>query len=495
MKLFSTTLLASTLMMVTTPLQAQDKSDPKTAETRLSAGQIERDINLAEDAFSRVHPGYDRFIAKSELDAAWEAIRQKGAAGLSLGELYLDVSETLAKIRCDHTKAELPRDLKKSRKIASLYLPFEWTMIGDRAVVTKSGTAETVSAGDEILSIDGRSIKELQSMLHKYIPVDGFNDHTKNVMMTESFEHMGGAVDHFGGLLFNPDATAKLLIKTQQGDTKTVSVQRVGHMARRQSLPSSSARDFADAITFKTLENNAAYLKIDTFVNYRNPVDPAEKLDPIFKQLKKEGQTSLILDLRKNGGGSTDVTLQFFSYFTPEKRAIRKAAVMKTRDHTGLEPYINTWEKRAVNPPRFGFKKTEFGQYSLRAMFSDDLKKVKPSPYRFEGDLIILTSRGNSSGSTNFMANVKAARTVTLVGEKTGGNPEGPTAGTLFFLTLPESGITMRLPVIRFHNNVDDVKIGHGLSPDIPAPTEIEDVQSGRDVAYDAALKLIAGSK
>jgi C-terminal processing protease CtpA/Prc len=491
MKPLYTALFTMGLMVSTSPVMAQDKTAPITADTLLSAEQIQRDINLAEEAFTRVHPGYDRFIDKRELDAAWEAIRQRGDEGLTLGQLYLDVSETLAKIRCDHTKAELPKALQTARKTQAVYLPFAWDMVGERAIVTAAGSADNIMDGDEVLSIDGRDIKTLQAALHKYIPVDGFNDHTKNTVMTDSLEHMGGAVDHFGAFIFTPPATAKVKIKKLNGEVQTVSVNRVGHTARRKSLPNTSARNFSNAVTFKTLGTQAGYLKIDTFVNYRNPIDPAEKLDPIFKQLKEEGRDTLILDLRQNGGGSTDVSLQLFSYFTPEKRSIRKAAVMKTRNHKGLEPYINTWEKRVINPSRFGFKATEYGQYSVRPMFMDDLKKTKPSKYKFDGELIILTSRNNSSGSTNFMTNVKAARPVTLVGEKTGGNPEGPTAGTLFFFKLPESGITLRLPIIRFYNNTDDIKVGHGLTPDISAVTTIEDIQAGRDVAYEKAISLI----
>ena len=80
-------------------------------------------------------------------------------------------------------------------------------------------------------------------------------------------------------------------------------------------------------------------------------------------------------------------------------------------------------------------------------MFADRLKPVKPAKYGFDGELVILTSRNNSSGSTSFAVTVRAARPVTFIGERAGGNPMGPTAGTLFTLNLPESDIMQRLPI------------------------------------------------
>ncbi len=170
---------------------------------------------------------------------------------------------------------------------------------------------------------------------------------------------------------------------------------------------------------------------------------------------------------------------------------MKRAAIFKTLDHDAYTDYITTWEKRAINPNSLEFKKTESGEYSLRSIFSDDIKTIKPAKFGFHGELIMLTSQSNSSGATNFMASVQAARPVTLIGEKTDGNPLGPTAGTIFFLKLPESGIRLRLPVIRFENNVGDLPKGEGLTPNILAPTTVTSVRAGKDPAMDAALKII----
>jgi C-terminal processing protease CtpA/Prc len=116
---------------------------------------------------------------------------------------------------------------------------------------------------------------------------------------------------------------------------------------------------------------------------------------------------------------------------------------------------------------------------------------VKPAPYAFEGELILLTSTNNGSGSANLIALLDGIGRATLVGEKTGGSAEGVTAGVLFTLTLPESGVRARVPFFRYRNNVPSFEPGLGVSPDILAPLTVDALLDGRDPAFDAALDLI----
>lgn len=459
----------------------------------LTPEQIVADINLARSAFSNIHPGYDRFTDVAEIEAGWDGILSKAESqdGLDVGPLYLAISETLARIRCDHTKAELPQTLKNARKTDDVYLPLRWRIVEGLAIIEAAPEGTGLARGDEILSIDGRTIAELRAILHPYIPVDGYNDHTKDTLMTASLEHMGGAIDHFGALLFEVPRTASLKVRSEGGDARNVILDRVTYEYWKAIAITDSARNFKDAVSLERVGERGAVLRVDTFVNYRDPVDPDKVYRPVFQALKSEGRDKLILDLRRNGGGSTDASQGLFAYFIDKKRRMKTAEIFKTLDHSAYTDYISTWDKRAINPNRMGFSKTQSGEYALRGMFSENTDKIKPAKPGFDGELIILTSRSNSSGATNLIAALQAARPVTLVGEMTGGNPLGPTAGTIFFFKLPESGITLRLPVIRQVNNVGDLPKGLGLVPDVEAPDTVASFRAGRDPAKEAALALI----
>ena len=73
---------------------------------------------------------------------------------------------------------------------------------------------------------------------------------------------------------------------------------------------------------------------------------------------------------------------------------------------------------------------------------------------------------------------------------RTGGSAEGTTAGILFTLNLPESGIRTRLPLIRDYNNVPEFEPGMGVNPDIPVAMTVDAWRAGSDPALETAIEL-----
>ena len=477
--------------------ETASQSNPKylqySASTLLSAAQVEKDILIAKEAYERIHPGYTRYTNEAKLTAAWEAVVKKVRQrnGITVGEFYLEVQKVLTLIRCDHTKAELPSALAKDRNITPVYLPLRWTLIEDRAIVTLPGSTG-LERGDEILSIDGRPISEMILEVAPFIPVDGYADWAKRSGISESFEFRGGAIDHFGALLWDIKPKATLKVADKSGGSREVVTDRVTFKewtALNDDAPDKIASNFKDGVKFSRIGDKAGYLRVDTFVNYRDPIKPAKLYDPVFNAMREEGRDTLILDLRNNGGGSFDAQSALTAYLFNKPVKANSDARVKTLNHKGLEQYLWTWDSRAINPNRLGFRKNNDGSYSMRPFVEEALKPIKPNKRAFTGRVIALTSDSNSSASTSQLTLLKATGRATLVGARTGGSPDGPSGGLQFTVTLPESGIKTRLPMIRYFN---DLKLdgGFGLSPDIEAKMTVNDYRLGRDPAFEAAKKM-----
>ncbi|MEO0974976.1 MAG: S41 family peptidase, partial [Pseudomonadota bacterium] len=231
-------------------------------------------------------------------------------------------------------------------------------------------------------------------------------------------------------------------------------------------------------------------LRVDTFVNYRTPIDPHSLYGPIFQALADEQRDTLILDLRRNGGGSNDAAQGLLAYLINSPQRMHTDMRVSTLDFQDLRPYLSTWDKRALNPNRLGFRKHPDGTYSLRAFVSDDLQRVRPKRPYFGGQLLVLIGADNSSGSTNLAAVLAEQARTRLIGEATGGSYQGPTAGLLFTLTLPNSGIRSRLPFFRYYNNVSSAGDGRGLAPEVLVPRTFDAERQRRDAALAAALAL-----
>ncbi|MEM7780803.1 MAG: S41 family peptidase [Pseudomonadota bacterium] len=479
--------LAAVAASVAAPLAAQD--DP--AKRWLSPDQVASDMALAEEAYSRIHPGYTRYASVEEMRNAWASIVMQAETdgGMAVGDLYLAVQLALTNIRCDHTKAELPRALRDARIGQPLYLPFRWELIEGRGIIANPGQGTGLVRGDEILAIDGRELSLIAERIAGFIPVDGNTLWARTGQIAQSREFMGGGVDHFGMLLWGAPAQAELTIRSANGEERAVTVDRIA-FADWSAMGEMSRVNFTDAVRFERLGKDTGYLSVDTFVNYRRPIDPHTVLAPVFEAMADEGRNRLILDLRKNGGGSTDAAHALASYLIPEAMQLKRDMRVATLDLDGLRENLTTWDQRALNPDPRGFIANPDGTYTLRDGIADDTAIVMPADAAFGGELIILTSTANSSGSTNMIAILAQQERTTLIGEPTGGSAEGPTAGILFTLTLPESGIRTRIPLFRYRNNVSAFEEGLGIVPDIVAPITVSDFRSGTDRALDLAKAL-----
>lgn len=466
---------------------------PSEQSTRLSLDAIEQDVAIARDAYERIHPGYDRYTSRGELDAAWDALLDEAEreGGLEVGAFYMKLQRVLARIRCDHTKAELSAAQSKAREGRPLYLPVHWEVREGRAFVLLSGTAE-LTRGDEIIAIDKESVAELISRFAPLVPVDGFTDHAREAELGSSSEFAAGVIEHFTIETRPVAAKAELEIKTADGKTQVRLVDRVDRN-RWMAIAEEAQpvrQSFADAVRLERIGTSIAYLSVDTFVNYRDPVRPDRIYDPVFKAIRKEGQTTLLLDLRRNGGGSEDALQRLFAHLITRRERLVRDVRNATIDLGSARPHLWTWEPRALDPKPRWFRENPDGSYSVRRWLNSAVRKIRPDRWTFKGTIIVLSSRENSSAVSTLLANLQGDPRVTIVGEPTGGSAEGVTANLIYFLTLPNSGIRTRLPAQRVYNDVQSFVPGMGVEPDVAVRVRAEDVRAGRDPVYEAAIEL-----
>ncbi|MEO0832779.1 MAG: S41 family peptidase [Pseudomonadota bacterium] len=475
---------------------AQDAPAPDTARSRdtvLSVAQVTRDIALAREVYGRVHPGYDRYTPLADIDAAWDDLldtaRDKG--GLSLGEFYLGTQRVLAMIRCDHTKAEWPRDVAAARKMMPTYLPFRWTFVEGRAFIIDPVPDSSFRAKDEVLAIDGVTIETLSETWLPLIPTDGYNEHTKPPQLAFSSEFAGGAIEHFGAIKSAPNPEVTVTVRAPGEAPRDVTAPRLtsdewkAHLARTQKF----RRNFKDEVRYSRIDDTTGYLKVATFVNYREPVKPKSVYDPVFKMIKDKNVSTLILDLRSNGGGSSDASSGLFKRLIKKPSRVMKDVQMKTIDFDGIRDYLWTWDKRALKPGALWVrKKNSETSYSLRDLVTGGAtKRHKPHKLAFDGTLIILIDETISSGSNHLISALSTREDTIMVGSQGGGSAEGVTAGVLYTLTLPESRLPLRVPGWLQYVDTDSFERGYGVKPDVDAPMTVEAWLAGRDPALDAA--------
>jgi hypothetical protein len=479
----------------TAPADAVSTPAASLAVRTLTPAQAQADVALMRRALETIHPGLYRRATKARMDAAFADLESTVRQPISELELYRRISLLLAEIRCNHTKAEQTAAIEAWRQDNPSHLPFRFRILEGRMIVDSSDPAQPgLARGTEVVGINGRPVAALFKVLGAYAPIDGDTVWARATNLANDGDLMGSDFDHFYPYVFG--FTPRFDLQVRDSDAapiRTVSMAAIPFKTWR-ALPRQGGRyrnNFSESTTWRMLDAETAYLRVETFVNYRKPVDASGLYDKVFSDIKAAGATRLILDLRDNGGGSRDATYTLADHLSRKPFVWNRMVRFKTVRVGNLADVIETWGDRAetFSPPMDGFMPAPGGGYdAIPPRSPDELLPRVPAPSAFAGPVTILTSPVNGSGSTMLIAKLRDLGRVRLVGERSGGSGDGPTAGQIFNVMLPNSAIAVRVPNAFNAMQVRRFEPRGGVTPDVLAVQTVADFRAGRDTALLAAV-------
>ncbi len=502
MRILMTSLIALTLSVPNmVSAQTTSLSSPVAAPVKmLTANEAKADIALMRRGLETVHPGLTRYTSQKDIDAAFAKLEAVATAPVDTLILHREMALMLAKIHCDHTKAEMSDALTDYRKTNPTHLPFRFRLIeGRMIVVSNDGQTDTPPVGAEILSINNKQVPMLLITLGNAVAFDGDTNQAIAAKLGNDSDLMGDDFNEnypsFFGFPAQWDIKWKTLGTAQEKSVslKPISFDRWVGMDAPEGV---QRNEFYKSITWR-LEGDVAQLKIDTFVNYRNPVETTAFVGSFFKAMKSAGTMHLILDLRNNGGGSEDVPVALGRYLFDTPFTWTRPLRYKTIRYGDLPDHIESWGDRDAlfNPPVGMFIKTKDGWYDRKVDPSisqaDDTESTiehLPVPdLHFTGKLTILTGPRNGSAATQAVAQFKEKRGARLVGEDTTGSAEGPTAGQIFLTTLPNSGLKLRIPSAWNRTDIEHFVPKQGVAVDELVIPTLADFSANRDRTLEVA--------
>jgi hypothetical protein len=466
----------------------------------LSAEEARADIALMRRGLEMVHPGLTRYTVKKDIDAAFAKLESIGRAPVDTLTLHREMALMLAQIHCDHTKAQMSDALNEYRETHATHLPLRFRMIeGRMVVVSNDGQAGAPPFGSEILSINGMAVPMLVVKLGQAVAYDGDTDQAIAAKLGDDGDLMGDDFNENYPSFFGFPNAWDITWKTVGAEKQTSVTLRPIPFDRwiKMEAPNGPFRnEFYKSIGW-TLNGEIAQLKIGTFVNYRNPVETTAFMGGFFKTMKAYGTQHLILDLRGNGGGSEDVPIALSRYLLNAPFVWTKPLLYKAIRYGDLPEFISSWGDRDAlfNPDASLFTKT------AGAMFERTVDRAAPESddgntaiehrpivdLHFGGKLTLITDARNGSATTQLIAQLKEKRGAGSVGEDSGGSAEGPTAGQVFLITLPNSGLKLRIPNAWNRTNINRFTPRLGIKVDVLAVPTISDFEVGRDRQMEVA--------
>ncbi len=368
-------------------------------------------------------------------ELAWDQVYMdyltKVIAAPTTRDYYRVMMQLAALLQDGHTNIYPPEALA-----GELYArpPLRTVLLEDKVLVERIGNPSLhgrLRVGEEVVAIDGEPA--LQYGRQHVAPFVSASTPQDRALRTYSYQLLMGAADK----------PVTLRVRGADGSERDEVVERSG------------SYQGPERFVFKTLPGDIAYISIDQFENDES-VKAFEKAIPDI--LKAKG---LMIDVRRNGGGSSDFGLRILSWLS--RQPIRSASSFR-RDDDAV--------KRAHGGPMIGW--TPVG--SADETYQEKHKVV------FDGPVAVLTGPQTFSAAEDFTVAFRLMKRGIVVGEATGGSTGQP-----LFFDLPGGG-KARICVKRDVYPDGSAFVGKGVMPDVEVRRTVASLRAGTDPVLDRAV-------
>ncbi|WP_436515664.1 S41 family peptidase [Ekhidna sp. To15] len=429
------------------------------AKTQFSAEQVKEDITYLQQQLQEYHPGFYRYTSKEKMDKYFRDAKQVG--GLNDIGLYQRLNFLISKVGCGHTRASMPDAMREQFMEDQRFLPVSLKFLGDKVYVRQS-LDDRLLPGWELVAIDDEPMDAIQQQIYQYLSADG-------TIETGKARRAEVLFDAYYQLFIDSTATSYTLdLRNEGGESKVVQVEGVS----QEEVNAIRASFSGDYLSFDQREDYA-YMRIRTFSSQalRNDgYDYEQFLADSFKALNESGTQNLILDLRGNGGGKDEFGAQLVSYLA--------------QDSYGYFDRIEVTKAYPGRSDKVG------DQYLMTRHTGLDI--WQPNENRFTGNIYVLIDGFSFSTCADVATVLHHRRWATFLGEETGGGYDGNTSGHSRTITLPNSEISVNVPMWMYTTaNVGHNYPGRGVIPDYPVTPTWEQFERGQDAVLEKAIQLL----
>ncbi len=270
--------------------------------------------------------------------------------------------------------------------------------------------------------------------------------------------------------MFPMGATADVTVRKRDHSEATVKITIPNPRTRKQ--PYAEPR----AVSFRKLDGNVGYLKVTIFPGLLG-IDLGRDLNRAVDGLSDCDR--LIVDLRGNLGGGLGL-IRLMSHLTPDKRPIGY-----TITRNGAERGVKKESLR-----RFGWiPSTKLAIPFVALLYggrdgSVVLMTEGLGARKFHGRIVILVNEHTVSAGEMIAAFAAENKLATIVGTETAGRLLGGVGYKV------GHGYLAILPKAVFYTWQGKCYEGHGVTPDVPVPWDLEAAREGKDNQLEKAVEI-----
>jgi hypothetical protein len=225
------------------------------------------------------------------------------------------------------------------------------------------------------------------------------------------------------------------------------------------------------------------------YLNYRSMRNDAtlsfdQFLKTVFTSLNDSLANGLVIDLRENGGGDSQLGEQLLAHFN--KKPYILAGGMKWKISTHYKTFLKTAKNYNEADNKFYMSQPEGSTYTY---VNRELKQPVPKTPFFEGKVAVLIGTGTFSSANMLADGIVSYQLATTFGEPTGESPND--FGEMFNFMLPNTYIIARAASKMFTRaNKDEKNLGPVIPQKIIIPNA-SDKKQKKDPVLESAVNWI----
>lgn len=423
-------------------------------EKKFSIDEMRADLDNMYAVILDIHPDMFAFMSKNEFEKYLLESKSELKDSMNIFEFYNIAARLAARLGDGHTSAYFP--MRSLTEPHIKLFPFSIDLnYRDSTVFIRNDFSDPKSGipqGAEIISINGRDIRRIVGEM--LACRSGEKLHYRSASL----------ISQFGNHLHSLYADTVFTISYRESDMqKEMTVKGLDYHTRYRPVESGQTPRVNYSLTLDK-DRKVAIIHFNQFHDFdRFKVF----IDSAFTVIRDENIRDLIIDIRRNGGGRSDIGDEFFQYISPVPFQQFGGGVVKISDRVK--------ESRLKD---FGYLIED--ENGIRPMNTIPLIDLRENPLRFTGNIYLLTSHFTFSSAGSFSWAFRYFNMGTIVGEETGGL--AVCFGDVIPQTMPNTGLMIGVSYKKFYQwGATDENI-HGTLPH----HEIES-----EKAFEHALFLI----
>ncbi|QUI22383.1 hypothetical protein HZI73_08745 [Vallitalea pronyensis] len=452
--------------------------------TKLTVQELKDIFKVFKESLYEGHPALTEYVTPSTLADAFDDIETQLNSPMTANELFLILNEIIHLIQDNHTYI----DKKYLRDETKLYnkpydFPVKLGVIDKKCyVLARYAEIEGLQVGDEIVAINDEPMKGIISKLSQGSGTgDGYIEGFEEQFLFTEAKHLSSGFEILYDMVYMPSAGDPLVLTTKSG-------KDIPWVLKKENKPAKEPTKWVP-YEVQELDQDVTHLRINGMSMDEKTILEIEDI------LLHTTSQNLILDLRKNPGGSAETIHKLFSYFAEDEFKVAKGHEVK---HNGIYGFFKYTDNMIPNSqPYSHYKADKNGDcYYMDAHTHPEVfPTYKPNENGiYTGNVYVLTSELTGSAACILASLFHEHDRGLIIGQEGAGGYH-MMCGLDFSKVMlgHSSGLILHMPMIKIisANSAKDISYGRGVIPDVIVTRSIESELSHEDTVVGTAIALI----